>query len=162
MLFDTFAVTGGKPKASNVGKVISVPEPTTALMAPAATPARAMARISYQGTARPYKRGPGGPTSVLCGTSGRAGLGVHRPEPPRVSRRARGHRAGAHAGGGRVLGLRARAGRIAPGLRQGLVGVLERGHEQLVVRERRHGRRCAVLRVLRGAVRPLQSAQHAA
>src|SRR3954462_1183798 len=63
MLFETFAVTGAKPKASRVGKVISVPEPTTALMAPAATPAKAMARISYQGTGRPYKRWPGGPTS---------------------------------------------------------------------------------------------------
>src|SRR5580700_11913864 len=39
MLFDTLAVTGGKPNASSVGNVISDPEPTTALMAPAATPA---------------------------------------------------------------------------------------------------------------------------
>src|SRR3954447_10993568 len=106
MLFDTLAVTGGKPNASSGGKVISVAEPTTALMAPAATPARAMARISYQGTARPYKRGPGGPTSdPLCPGSGRTGLRVHRPEPFRPPGRARRHRAGTHAGGRRVLGL---------------------------------------------------------
>src|SRR4051812_12354431 len=77
MLFETFAVTGGKPKASRVGKVISVPEPTTALMAPAATPARAMATISYQGTGRPYKRWPGGPTSgPVLGIPGRRSAGA--------------------------------------------------------------------------------------
>src|SRR3954451_18119511 len=82
MLFDTLAVTGGKPKASSVGNVISVPEPTTALMAPAATPARAMARISYQGTARPYKRGPGGPTSGPYGVVAEGpGSGSTGPSP---------------------------------------------------------------------------------
>ena len=43
-LFDTFASTGGYPKASSVGKVISVPEPTTVLIVPAASPAAKMAR----------------------------------------------------------------------------------------------------------------------
>src|SRR6476620_10519947 len=43
---DIVAVTGGKPKATRVGKVISVPEPTTALIMPAPTPARKMATIS--------------------------------------------------------------------------------------------------------------------
>src|SRR3982075_3354013 len=40
---DTLAVNGGYPTASNTGKVISVPEPTTVLMSPAATPAAATA-----------------------------------------------------------------------------------------------------------------------
>src|SRR5919107_548360 len=69
MLLETLAVTAGKPNARSVGKVISVPEPTTALMAPAATPARAMATISYQGTGRPYKRGRREPTTGPGGTA---------------------------------------------------------------------------------------------
>ena len=39
---DIVAVTGGYPSATNVGNVIRVPEPTTALIAPAPTPARAI------------------------------------------------------------------------------------------------------------------------
>jgi hypothetical protein len=38
-VFDTFATTGGNPMASKVGNVINVPEPTTAFIAPAPTPA---------------------------------------------------------------------------------------------------------------------------
>lgn len=41
-----FAVTGGMPTASSVGNVISVPEPTTALIVPAPTPAIRTAAIS--------------------------------------------------------------------------------------------------------------------
>ena len=37
-VLETFAVTGGTPNASKVGKVINVPDPTTVLMVPAATP----------------------------------------------------------------------------------------------------------------------------
>src|ERR1700735_4539965 len=37
-LLDTLATTGGKPNASSVGKGISGPDPTTALMGPAPTP----------------------------------------------------------------------------------------------------------------------------
>src|SRR5215469_3078227 len=51
-LFETLATTGGKPNASSVGKVISDPDPTTALTAPAAVPA---ARIA---TASPGPKGP--------------------------------------------------------------------------------------------------------
>ena len=40
--FDIVATTGGNPKASRVGKVTSVPEPTTVLIVPAAIPARKM------------------------------------------------------------------------------------------------------------------------
>src|SRR4029077_2253900 len=40
--FDIVAVTGGSPSATKVGNVIRVPEPTTALIAPARTPARAI------------------------------------------------------------------------------------------------------------------------
>src|SRR5512146_627178 len=40
----TFASTGGYPSPISVGKVISVPEPTTVLMVPAATPAPKMAK----------------------------------------------------------------------------------------------------------------------
>ncbi|BCO47734.1 hypothetical protein MINTM002_34080 [Mycobacterium intracellulare] len=43
--FDMVAVTGGKPSATSVGKVIRVPEPTSALIAPAASPARHMRNI---------------------------------------------------------------------------------------------------------------------
>src|SRR3954468_11024822 len=105
MLLDTFAVTGGKPNASSVGKVMSVPEPTTALMAPAATPARAMARISYQGTGRPYSRepaarrpvcpwarpGPARAPAPAFPASARR-LGVDRAQPVRPGGRARRHR----------------------------------------------------------------------
>ena len=45
-MLDTLARTGGNPNASNVGKVISEPEPTTALMAPAPIAAAMIARIS--------------------------------------------------------------------------------------------------------------------
>src|SRR3954447_9647806 len=44
---ETVAVTGGSPTASSTGKVTRVPEPTTALMEPAARPARATATISH-------------------------------------------------------------------------------------------------------------------
>src|SRR3954452_6963951 len=98
MLFDTLAVTGGKPNASSVGKVVRVPEPTTALMAPAATPARAMARISYQGTGRPYKRagrGPAaGPGAPLRPNGGRA----ERRSLPRCRSRVGGGVSGSPAG----------------------------------------------------------------
>src|SRR5579864_8213124 len=45
-LLETLATTGGKPKASRVGKVISDPDPTTALMAPAPQPAARIASAS--------------------------------------------------------------------------------------------------------------------
>ena len=41
------AVTGGRPTARRAGKVTRVPEPTTALMPPAAKPAAATASISH-------------------------------------------------------------------------------------------------------------------
>jgi hypothetical protein len=40
------AVTGGSPTARSTGKLTNVPEPTTALMPPAANPAAATAAIS--------------------------------------------------------------------------------------------------------------------
>ena len=45
-MFDTFAVTGAYPNASSTGNVISVPLPTSVLIAPAATPARAIETTS--------------------------------------------------------------------------------------------------------------------
>src|SRR5215471_5738703 len=45
----TFASTGGYPSPISVGKVISVPEPTTVLMVPAATPAPKIARAWVTG-----------------------------------------------------------------------------------------------------------------
>ena len=39
MLFDTFATNGGYPRNSRTGNVTRVPEPTTALMVPAQSPA---------------------------------------------------------------------------------------------------------------------------
>ncbi|GMA84920.1 hypothetical protein GCM10025868_01700 [Angustibacter aerolatus] len=50
MLFDTFAVTGGTPRASSTGNVTSVPDPTSEFIAPAVAPASATASSSYQGT----------------------------------------------------------------------------------------------------------------
>src|SRR5690606_18128366 len=47
-VLDTFAVTGGSPKASNAGKVMRVPDPTMVLMPPAATPAARIASCSSQ------------------------------------------------------------------------------------------------------------------
>src|SRR3954465_4350004 len=43
---ETVAVTGGRPTASSTGKVTRVPEPTTALIPPAANPAAATATVS--------------------------------------------------------------------------------------------------------------------
>ena len=48
---DVVAVTGGYPSATRTGKVTSVPEPTTALISPAHTPARAMIAASHHRTA---------------------------------------------------------------------------------------------------------------
>src|SRR6478735_11992292 len=50
MLLETFAVTGGTPSASRVGNVISVPDPTTVLISPAAPPAASRASRSSQFT----------------------------------------------------------------------------------------------------------------
>ncbi|SLI10692.1 Uncharacterised protein [Mycobacteroides abscessus subsp. abscessus] len=61
MVLDTFAVTGGSPKASRTGKVMRVPDPTTVLMPPAATPAPRIARCSSQVIASSFDvpRAPG-------------------------------------------------------------------------------------------------------
>src|SRR5918911_2008147 len=63
----TVAVTGGGPTASSTGRVTSVPEPTTGLMAPAAVPAAATAIISsrvigssQESVPRPQTTGPSG------------------------------------------------------------------------------------------------------
>src|SRR5215469_13034228 len=52
-LFDTLATTGAKPNANSVGKVISEPDPTTALMAPAAVAAARIAMTSAPVTGSP-------------------------------------------------------------------------------------------------------------
>src|SRR4051812_40529165 len=72
MVFETFAVTGGTPKARRVGNVISVPDPTTVLMVPAATPARPMATASSGDTPRRLRADYG---------AGGAGGGASVPEP---------------------------------------------------------------------------------
>src|ERR1700684_1330693 len=70
-LFDTLATTGGTPKASSVGKVISDPEPTTALTLPAAVPAARIARASAgptgasHATKRSYPCGPSRPAAPV-------------------------------------------------------------------------------------------------
>jgi hypothetical protein len=51
MAFDVVAVTGGYPSATRTGNVTSVPEPTTALISPAHSPARAMIAASHHCTA---------------------------------------------------------------------------------------------------------------
>ena len=55
MVLETFAVTGGTPNARRVGNVISVPDPTTVLMVPAASPARPMAMASSSDTLGGYE-----------------------------------------------------------------------------------------------------------
>src|SRR3954453_16868492 len=59
-VLETLAVIGGTPTASRVGNVINVPDPTTALMAPAATPASRTATIcrNVTGPAAPRARRP--------------------------------------------------------------------------------------------------------
>ncbi len=54
--FDMVAVTGGNPNATSVGNVTRVPEPTTALIVPAPTPARKMTTISTVVTGRRRSR----------------------------------------------------------------------------------------------------------
>src|SRR3954470_23455313 len=49
------ADTGGTPKAISAGKVTSVPEPTTVLIAPAAIPARKTRKSCNGVTRRPYE-----------------------------------------------------------------------------------------------------------
>src|SRR3954453_22680405 len=73
MVLETFAVTGGTPKASRVGNVISVPDPTTVLMVPAASPARPMAIASKSDTQLPW--GPMGSQRAVRAVAGR-----RRPE----------------------------------------------------------------------------------
>src|SRR6478735_7168046 len=50
---ETVAVTGGRPVASRTGKVMSVPEPTIVLIAPALIPAAKTASISQMDMAYP-------------------------------------------------------------------------------------------------------------
>ena len=45
-MLETLAVTGGTPNASSVGNVISVPDPTTVLIVPAASPASPISSAS--------------------------------------------------------------------------------------------------------------------
>src|SRR5690348_2602673 len=75
MVFETLAVTGGTPKASSVGNVISVPDPTTVLIVPAASPARPMAMASRGDTPRTLRGGQpaGGAGGGGGGEAGGAG-----------------------------------------------------------------------------------------
>ena len=91
-VLDTLAVTGGTPNASRVGNVISVPDPTTVLMVPAASPARRIAAASSSVTgrrvpparrrssARRVDRRVAGPTAAepLARVGGALGLGDRR------------------------------------------------------------------------------------
>src|SRR6185503_10678520 len=56
MAFDVVAVTGGYPSATRTGNVTSVPEPTTVLIRPAQTPARAMIAACHHCTPLRYAR----------------------------------------------------------------------------------------------------------
>src|SRR3954453_14706119 len=84
-VFDTFAVTGGTPNARRVGNVISVPDPTTVLMVPAASPARPMAMASSRDTPRGYEAGGaggaggGGSSAAAGGAGGAGGAGSETP-----------------------------------------------------------------------------------
>jgi hypothetical protein len=63
------AVTGGKPKEISIGKVTRVPEPTTALMEPAAKPASKMAMTSTAVMAKPVPWVRGNQASIGVPTS---------------------------------------------------------------------------------------------
>ncbi|GAA1609246.1 hypothetical protein GCM10009733_001830 [Nonomuraea maheshkhaliensis] len=52
-MLETLAVTGSTPSATSVGNVISEPDPTTALMAPATIPAAQIAASSHPVTQTP-------------------------------------------------------------------------------------------------------------
>ena len=54
MLFEMFAVIGGMPSSSSVGKVIRVPDPTIVLIVPAPMPARTTRSASSADTRTPY------------------------------------------------------------------------------------------------------------
>ena len=88
MVLDTLAVTGGTPNASRVGNVINVPDPTTVLMVPAATPARAISTASSGLTPRGLPARRSGRAARAAPTTGRArGLAALRrgdalPRPP--------------------------------------------------------------------------------
>src|SRR3954451_15228054 len=73
MVLETLAVTGGTPNASRVGNVISVPDPTTVLIVPAASPARPMATASsgdtLGGYADPQDAGGAGGGGAAGGSS---------------------------------------------------------------------------------------------
>src|SRR5687768_13828896 len=92
MLFDTFAVTGGKPTASSVGKVIRLPEPATALTAPAPMPAAMTASASspVTGLVLPHARSPrrtGSPGTRSLRTGARRGTHqVDRGTPAALAR----------------------------------------------------------------------------
>src|SRR4029079_17475152 len=86
IVFETLAVTGGMPNARRVGNVISVPDPTTVLMVPAAIPASRMATISHGLTgwaaAPPGPRGR--PGAAWGGWGGvRSPSYEPHPQPPR-------------------------------------------------------------------------------
>src|SRR4029079_15963463 len=83
MVLETFAVTGGTPNASRVGNVISVPDPTTVFIVPAANPASPMAMASSGDTPRTLRGGQlaggaagggdGGLSVLAGGTAGGVG-----------------------------------------------------------------------------------------
>ena len=70
-----FAVTGGTPSASRVGKVTSVPDPTTVLMPPAHTPATTTIRISHHDTPASLGGRPGVVDRCSCWRYARGGAG---------------------------------------------------------------------------------------
>src|SRR5829696_7908561 len=113
----TLAVTGGTPNANRVGNVINVPDPTTVLMVPAATPARAISRASIQVT----RESPAG-----CPRGARVdrALADRRVGGLRGDRRRR-----ASEGVGRAAGAARAGGRLGgrDGLLDGLARVTQLG-----------------------------------
>src|SRR3954454_7804840 len=69
-VLETLATTGGYPTASRVGNVISDPDPTIALTAPATTPAPVTASISRTVTGGTVAAPPG-PHSARSAGAGR-------------------------------------------------------------------------------------------
>src|SRR5690606_23308808 len=83
MVLDTLATTGSTPTATSAGQVSRLPDPTTALIAPAATPAAHTASASQTVTATPASD----PDRVSLGARPRAyASGVFREPPNRPPR----------------------------------------------------------------------------
>src|SRR3954447_20130434 len=112
-VLETLAVTAGRPQASSVGKVTRVPDPTTALIVPAATPASRTASASQTEEIRSAHRWLVGWRRARIRRRGGRGRGARRGPPPC-------RRGGLLGGADRLLPLLVRLGQGRVGRRRRL------------------------------------------